>query len=85
MTGLSRAVAFSAVLGIGEILPGADLAGEILQAMNSCGLGLASGDVAVVAQKIVSKAEARVVDLRDVRASPRGRNSRGSPARMRAS
>ncbi len=49
-----------AVEGIGEIVPGADLAAIIADATNGV---LADGDVVVVTQKIVSKAENRLVDV----------------------
>jgi coenzyme F420-0:L-glutamate ligase/coenzyme F420-1:gamma-L-glutamate ligase len=51
----------------GEIAAGADLAALVLAATPP----LAEGDVVVVAHKAVSKAEGRVVDLRDVSPSPR--------------
>lgn len=47
--------------GIGEITPGADLAAVIAEACPD----LANGDVVVVASKIVSKAEGRVVAAAD--------------------
>ena len=52
------------VSGIGEVVPGADLAGLIAEAVapaRSGGLGLRGGDVVVVTQKIVSKAEGKLV------------------------
>ena len=52
------------VSGIGEVVPGADLAGLIAGAVapaRSGGLGLRGGDVVVVTQKIVSKAEGKLV------------------------
>lgn len=58
------------VPGLGEIEPGADLASAILVAAADSGRPLASGDVAVVGSKIVSKAEGRVVETRDVEPSP---------------
>jgi len=45
--------------GIGSVSPGDDLADIIANALVSNGLELAVGDVVVVAQKIVSKAEGR--------------------------
>jgi coenzyme F420-0:L-glutamate ligase/coenzyme F420-1:gamma-L-glutamate ligase len=54
------------IVGIGEVTPGADLAALIANAVapiDSEGLELATGDVVVVTQKIVSKAEGRLVDL----------------------
>ncbi len=43
--------------GIGEITRGADLAGQIIEAANAMAEPLADGDVVVVTQKVVSKAE----------------------------
>jgi coenzyme F420-0:L-glutamate ligase/coenzyme F420-1:gamma-L-glutamate ligase len=49
--------------GIPLIQPGDNLAGIILTALEQTNLQLASGDVIVLAQKIVSKAEGRLVNL----------------------
>jgi coenzyme F420-0:L-glutamate ligase/coenzyme F420-1:gamma-L-glutamate ligase len=49
--------------GIGEIVPGADLAGILAAAAEAQGLALADGDVLVVTQKVVSKAENRLVPV----------------------
>lgn len=49
------------VRGIGEVRPGDDLAGLILRALADQDTPLANGDVLVVTQKIVSKAEGRMV------------------------
>ena len=57
------------VRGIGEVRPGDDLAGMILSAITNQGTQLADGDILVVTQKIVSKAEGRLVDPRDVEPS----------------
>ena len=58
----------SAVAGLPEIQPGADLARLIADATS-----LEDGDVVVVAQKVVSKAEGRIVRLADVEPSDRAR------------
>ena len=50
------------VHGVGEVAPGDDLAGLLLAALASTGQALEDGDVLVVTQKIVSKAEGRLVD-----------------------
>src|SRR5262245_8858389 len=50
------------VRGIGELRPGDDVAAAILAALERQGQALAGGDVVVVTQKIVSKAEGRIVD-----------------------
>ncbi len=55
-----------AVEGIPEVRPGDDLASHILGAAQRQGLAFADGDVLVVTQKIVSKAEGRIVDLATV-------------------
>lgn len=52
--------------GLPAIRPGDDLAALVLGALARQGLALADGDVLVLAQKIVSKAEGRLVDLRRV-------------------
>ncbi len=57
--------------GLPLVEPGADLAALALQALESCGIRLRDGDILVFAQKIVSKAEGRMVDLGSVVPSPR--------------
>jgi coenzyme F420-0:L-glutamate ligase/coenzyme F420-1:gamma-L-glutamate ligase len=52
------------------IQPGDDLAGLIGDALDRAGLSPRHGDVLVLAQKIVSKAEGRYVDLAAVEPSP---------------
>lgn len=54
-----------AVPGIGEIGEGCDLASAIAEAAAAAGFTPAAGDVVVVAQKIVSKSEGRLVPLSD--------------------
>lgn len=61
------------VEGIGEIRAGDALGGLICDACARQGLTLADGDVLVVAQKIVSKAEGRMVRLDEVTPSERAR------------
>lgn len=58
------------VPGLPEVQPGDALALVIAEAMRRAGLGLRPGDVLVVAQKIVSKAEGRIVDLVTVKPRP---------------
>ncbi|MEF3274902.1 MAG: coenzyme F420-0:L-glutamate ligase [Chloroflexus sp.] len=55
--------------GIGEVQPGDNLAALLAPAIDQIG-GLVAGDVLVVTQKIVSKAEGRLVDLATVEPSP---------------
>jgi coenzyme F420-0:L-glutamate ligase/coenzyme F420-1:gamma-L-glutamate ligase len=57
--------------GIPFIQPGDNLAGIILAALDRAGLQLASEDIIVIAQKIVSKAEGQLVNLAAVTPSPR--------------
>ena len=54
------------VEGLPEIQPGADLATLIADACARQRTPLAMGDVLIVTQKIVSKAEGRVIDVRSV-------------------
>ena len=55
-----------AIHGIPEVHPADDLTGLLLTALRGSGETLSSGDVVVVAQKVVSKAEGRIVALGDV-------------------
>lgn len=57
----------------GRIEPGADIAALLLAALAEAGEGLADGDAIVVAQKPISKAEGRIVDLADVEPSAEAR------------
>ena len=57
------------VPGLPEVRPGDDLAGMILKALNVSGVGLEDGDVVVIAQKVVSKAEGHLVPLSSVEPS----------------
>lgn len=63
-------ITITGITNIPEIEPGDDLAGSILAGCESTGVTLAEGDVLVVTQKIVSKAEGCLVDLREVEPSP---------------
>jgi coenzyme F420-0:L-glutamate ligase / coenzyme F420-1:gamma-L-glutamate ligase len=58
------------VPGLPEIGEGDDVGGAIAAAAARAGLALEDNDVVVVAQKIVSKAEGALVDLRTVTPSP---------------
>jgi coenzyme F420-0:L-glutamate ligase / coenzyme F420-1:gamma-L-glutamate ligase len=57
------------IAGLGEIAAGDDLAGLVFEALSRQGLALQEGDVLVVTQKVVSKAEGCAVDLRTVEPS----------------
>ncbi len=61
----------TALGGIPLINPGDDLAQIILGALDRMGERLADGDILVLAQKIVSKSEGRIVDLKTVTPSAR--------------
>lgn len=55
--------------GIPEVTPGADLAALIATALEASGVSLTDADVLIVTQKVVSKAEGRLVDLATVEPS----------------
>jgi coenzyme F420-0:L-glutamate ligase/coenzyme F420-1:gamma-L-glutamate ligase len=55
--------------GLPEIQPGDDLAGRLLQALAAMALSPQDHDVLVITQKIVSKAEGRLVNLNQVEPS----------------
>src|SRR5579859_6888993 len=57
------------VRGIGDISPGTDLGVLILEALHQQELTLQQGDILVVTQKIVSKAEGRTVELAEIEPS----------------
>ena len=59
-------IELTALPGIPIIQPGDDSPGIILHAADEAGLAFQSDDVLVVAQKIISKAEGRLVDLQTV-------------------
>lgn len=54
---------------IGDVAPGADLGVLISEALRAQDLTIEPGDIFVITQKIVSKAEGRIVHLEDVQAS----------------
>ena len=62
----SRSITLSALEGIPLIEPGDDLGALLADALRKMSIVPVTGDIVVVAQKIVSKAEGRVVDLRAV-------------------
>lgn len=63
-------VAITPLEGLPTVRPGDDLTTLLLAGLQQGGLALADGDILVVCQKIVSKAENRLVDLRTVTPSP---------------
>ncbi len=72
MSGLS--LSLHAIPGIPLIEPGDDLAMIILNAIAHSHLQLLDSDIVVVAQKIISKSEGRIVDLDTVTPSKEARN-----------
>jgi coenzyme F420-0:L-glutamate ligase / coenzyme F420-1:gamma-L-glutamate ligase len=68
---MTQKVTLSALSGIKMIEPGDDLGAITVAALRANGLVPQEGDVLVVAQKIVSKAEGRYVDIASVQASER--------------
>jgi coenzyme F420-0:L-glutamate ligase/coenzyme F420-1:gamma-L-glutamate ligase len=61
-----RQLTLTALPGIPEVVAGARLAELLLAAIGRAGEHIAAGDILVVAQKIVSKAEGRIVRLAEV-------------------
>lgn len=70
MTEGTTALSLLAPSGVPLIEAGADLAAIILSAIDQEGQQLRDGDIVVIAQKIVSKAEGRLIDLATVTPSP---------------
>lgn len=62
----SKEIRILGIPGIPEIQPGDDLGGHIVAAIRAAGTSVAASDVIVVAQKVVSKAEGRLVRLDSV-------------------
>ena len=72
-TSTEREVRIRGIEGIPEVAPGDNLAGQIVAALRRGAggeLGLDRGTIFVVAQKVVSKAEGRLLCLDSVRPSP---------------
>ena len=59
-------IQLSAIRGIPEVRPGDDVGWLIARAAKTQGFQLMDGDIIVVAQKIVSKAEGRLVNLESI-------------------
>ena len=57
-------LSIAVLAGIPLVRPGDSIADLIAQGLAASGLALQRSDIVVVAQKIVSKAEGRLVDLR---------------------
>ena len=67
-TGTTR-IEVIGVRGLPEIKEGDDIAGILLSALDANGISLEDGDVLVVASKIISKSEGRIVNLSTVQPS----------------
>ena len=80
------AVKMTALPGLPEIRPGNPLAKMLAEAVDLATISPASGDVLVVAHKVVSKAEGRIVHLDDVTPSARAielaQETRKDPAKI---
>lgn len=63
--------------GIPRVKPGDDLAALLIESIERSGVPPVAGDIVVLAQKIVSKAEGRVFDLARVEPSARARELSG--------
>ena len=73
----ARSVSLTALDTIAMVAEGTDLAAEILGAAARAGLSLADGDIVVVAQKVVSKAEGRHLRLTTLTPSAEARELAG--------
>lgn len=62
-------VTLTPIPGIPPVQPGDDLAALLLSALDRAMIKLADGDIVVVCQKVVSKAEGRIVRLSEITAS----------------
>jgi coenzyme F420-0:L-glutamate ligase / coenzyme F420-1:gamma-L-glutamate ligase len=67
----SPSISIIPVAGLPEIHEGDDLASLISRAARESGITVRDGDILVVAQKIVSKSEGRIVDLSSIEPSPK--------------
>jgi len=70
---MSGRIELIALDGIPEVRPDDDLAAFVANSLRSADIGLKQDDVLVVTQKVVSKAEGRIVDLASVMPSQRAR------------
>ncbi len=74
---MAKSVTYFAVPGLPLINPGDDLAALIVAALRAAQFNLAPDDVVVVAQKVVSKAENRYVELKHLQPSAQARDLAG--------
>ena len=63
-------ISITPITGIPLVQPGDDLAALLLGGLDHSGLKLIAGDIIVVCQKVVSKAEGRIARLKEITASP---------------
>ena len=63
-------ISLTAITDVPSVQPGDDLAAVLLSALQRSALDLVTGDIVVVCQKVVSKAEGRVARLDAITASP---------------
>jgi len=68
---MSLRIEIIAVQGLPEVVEGDDLSAMIYDAIRDQGADLEGGDVVVIAQKIVSKSEGAIVDLKTISPSDR--------------
>lgn len=66
-----KSVSYTAVPGVPLIEPGDDLGAILIERVRQAGIVPRDHDIFVVAQKVVSKAEGRYVDLKEIVPSPR--------------
>jgi coenzyme F420-0:L-glutamate ligase/coenzyme F420-1:gamma-L-glutamate ligase len=65
-----KSISLVPIPGIPQIRPGDDLTALILDAIDKEHVGIETGDVLVICQKVVSKAEGAVLDLKTIEPSP---------------
>jgi coenzyme F420-0:L-glutamate ligase/coenzyme F420-1:gamma-L-glutamate ligase len=74
---MSKSVTYTAVWGIPLVQPGDDICSIIIDALRTNGHEVRSNDIIVIAQKIISKAENRYVNLAEVVPSEEARRLAG--------
>ncbi len=67
-------ISASALTTLPEFCPGDDLPAAIVAAAEREGLAWGEGDVLVIAQKVVSKVEGKIIDLRGIAPSPQAKS-----------
>jgi len=67
---MSKSIEIIAVNGIPEVKSGDNVTELILSALGTHAVSLESNDILVVTQKIISKAEGRIIDLDNIKPSP---------------